>query len=350
MVKTRLFLFLLLLSATSLFAQQQVGGSYVYGFLDVPASARTAALGGTFISAKDNDLNVALQNPSVLNPGMNNQLLLNGVLYFDGVKFGDAGYAKDFGKAGTFMANMHYANYGQFLEADITGEIVGKFHAADYNLNIGWGYRMNELFSVGANLKTIYSNYYYYNSFGAGADLAATLYDSISQFTLAVVAKNMGVMLKDYVKADNEPFPVEVEIAASKRLIHTPFRFNLTYRHLEKLDLTYTDPNDASLVDPLTGAAKVKTYDLFDLLSSHIIFATEILLTQNFHLRAAYNFQRRQDLRVDTSPGTVGLSFGFGIKINKFNIGYGRAAYHNAGAANHFSISTNLSEFIKKSN
>ena len=102
------------LGSHSLFAQ--VGGSYTYAFLNVPASARVAALGGTFISVKDNDLNCALQNPSVLNPSMSKVLLLSGVSYFDGVKFGDAGYAKDFGKTGTFMVNMHYANYGDFPE------------------------------------------------------------------------------------------------------------------------------------------------------------------------------------------------------------------------------------------
>ncbi len=344
---TRLLLFFLACSS-SLFAQ--VGGSSIYAFLNVPASARVAALGGTFISVKDNDLNCALQNSSLLNTSMNHTLALNGVLYFDGVKFGDAAYCFDLKKYGTFMANMHYASYGQFLETDITGEIVGSFHAADYNLNLGWGYRLNKLFSIGANLKGIYSDYYIYNSFGLGADLSATLYDSISQFCVAIVAKNIGVQLKSYVKDNSEPLPLEVDAAVSKRLIHTPFRFSLTYRHLEQFDLTYLDPNDASQVDPLTGIAQPKTYDFIDKFSWHFIAAAEILLTQNFNLRVGYNFQRKQELSVANTAGLVGLSFGFGIKISKFSIGYGRASYHLAGAANHFSVSTNLADFIRKKN
>ncbi len=335
-----------LFSYGSLFAQ--VGGSYTYAFLNVPASARVAALGGTFISVKDNDLNCALQNPSLLNPSMSNTFLLSGVSYFDGVKFGDAAYAKDFGKTGTFMINMHYANYGSFPETDETGQTIGTFHAADYNFNVGWGYRLNKLFSVGANLKTIYSNYYIYNSFGLGADMAATFYDSSSQFTAALVGRNIGTQLKNYVQDDNEPLPVEVQAAFSKRLLHTPLRINLTYRHLEKFDLAYTDPNDVSGTDLATGVQEVTTFGFFNKLSRHIILAGEILLTQNFHFRAGYNFQRRQELSGDTSPGTVGLSWGFGIKISKFNISYGRAAYHQEGSADHFSISTNLSDFVKK--
>lgn len=332
----------------SFLSMGQVGGSYSFAFLNVPASARIAALGGTFISVKDDDLNGALQNPSVLNPSMNTSLLLNYVAYFDDVKFGDAAYAKDFHKAGTFMVNMHFANYGSFPETDITGQTLGTFHAADYNLNVGWGYRMNKLFSVGAGLKSIYSNYYTVNSFGLGTDLAATMFDSSSQVTAALVARNIGVQLKSYTEGDKEALPVEVDVAVSKRLVHTPLRFNLTYRHLEKFDLAYTDPNDASQVDALTGETQLATYSFFNKFSRHVILAAEILLTKNFHLRAAYNFQRRQELSVDGSPGTVGISWGFGIKISKFIISYGNASYHLAGSANHFSIATKLSDFIKK--
>jgi hypothetical protein len=124
----------------------------------------------------------------------------------------------------------------------------------------------------------------------------------------------------------------------------------LTYRHLEQFDLTYTDPNDASQVDPLTGTAQPKTYDFIDKLTWHFIGAAEILLTQNFNLRVAYNFQRKRELSVANSAGMVGLSFGFSIRISKFNLGYGLASYHLAGTANHFSVSTNLSDFIKKKN
>ncbi len=40
-----------------------------------------------------------------------------------------------------------------------------------------------------------------------------------------------------------------------------------------------------------------------------------------------------------------GLSFGFGMKIKKFRINYGRSLYHPAGGTNHFSIITDLNEF-----
>ena len=326
----------------------QVGGSHIYSFLTIPASARTAALGGTFISVKDQDPNCALQNPSLLNASMSNKLLFNGVLYFDGVTFGDAAYVKDFAKAGTFMANMHYADYGSFLASDITGQIQGTFHAADYNFNVGWGMQLNPYFSIGAALKTIYSDLYLYNSFGLATDVAATYYDSTAKFTLAIVGRNMGIQVKKYVEGQNEPLPAEVDVAVSKKLSHTPIRFNLTWRHLEQFDLTYVDSYDATEVDPLTGETTVTSYSFFNKVSRHLIIAAEILFSQNFHFRAGYNFQRRQELALTTAPGTAGLCWGFGLKISKFIIGYSRAAYHMEGSADHFSISTNLSDFGAK--
>jgi hypothetical protein len=163
---------LLTVLTTQLIAQD--GGSSVYSFLEIPASARIAALGGTYITVKDNDVNCALQAPSLLNSSMSNSLSFSGVSYMDGVKFGDAIYVHDIKKAGTYMASMHYAGYGQFLETNDYGDIVGTFHASDYALTLGGGYQFNERFSFGANFKAIYSDYYIYNSFGLAADISAT--------------------------------------------------------------------------------------------------------------------------------------------------------------------------------
>lgn len=341
-------LFLPAILLTSLAAHAQIGGKYVYQFLNVPASARIAALGGTLITVKDHDLNTALQAPSLINPSMDRSLALSGVLYPDGVKFGNAAFARDYGKLGTFLAYMHYANYGEFRETNVFGDQEGTFRAADYALNLGWGYQYNPLFSVGAGMKFIYSDYYLYNSFGIGVDISATYLDTVNNWTATILARNAGAQIDYYVKGNAEPLPIELLLGVSKRLKHTPLRFNITYRHLQKFDLSYNDPFDLSGVDPLTGEAQQKKINFWNKLSRHFIIGTEILLSRNFHLRAAYNFQRRRELVVDTAPGTVGFSFGFGLKISKFVLGYGRGNFHQAGGADHFSITMNLAEFSKK--
>lgn len=326
----------------------QVGGSSTFAFLGIPSSARVASMGGTFISVKDNDLSVAFQAPSLLDKEMHKTLSLSGVSYVDGVKFGNAIYAFNKGKLGTFMTGIHYANYGKFDETNVYGDIEGSFKAADYNLTIGWGYKLNQGFSVGASLKGIYSDYYLYNSFGLGIDLSGTFHDTLSQWTVTLEVRNAGLQLKAYTKDNNEAMPIEALIGVSKRLKHTPLRFSLTHRHLQKWDLRYDDPNNLGDVDPLSGEPTKEEISGYKNLLRHFIIGAEILLSKNFHIRGAYNFQRRGELLVDSRPATSGFSFGVGLKVSKFIISYGRGNYHLGAAANHLSVSTNLSEFYKR--
>lgn len=325
----------------------QIGGHFVYQSLNIPASARVASLGGTFITVKDDDINNGMQAASLLNSSMSKSISFSGVSYADGIKFGNVAYAKHYEKIGTFLASMNFASYGQFLETDEFGTIVGTFKASDYSLNFAYGKQLNKLFSYGASIKFLYSDYYIYNSFGIAADLSATFCDTLRNITATVQIKNVGRQINNYIDGADESFPAEALIGISKRLAHTPLRFNLTYRHLETFDLSYTDPFDLGDVDPVTGEAQIKTINFGNKLSRHFILAAEILLTKNFHINAGYNFERRKELMVTTRPGLTGFSFGVSMKISKFIISYGRAGYHLGGGADHFSISTNLAEFVK---
>ena len=324
-----------------------IGGHYVYQYLNIPSSARVASLGGTYITVKDDDINVGMQAASLLNSEMNKALTFSGVSYADGIKFGNVAFAKHYDKLGTFLASMNYAGYGQFMETDEFGNITGTFKASDYALTFGYGRELNKFFSYGAALKFLYSDYYITNSFGIAADLSATFCDTTRKITATIQFRNIGSQLKNYVDGANEPLPAEALIGISKRLAHTPLRFSLTYRHLEKFDLSYEDPLDLGDVDPVTGEAQVKTIDFWNKLSRHFIFGAEILITKNFHINGGYNFQRRKELQVSSRPGLTGFSFGVSMKISKFIISYGRASYHLAGGADHFSITTNLAEFVK---
>jgi hypothetical protein len=345
MKSTRLFIFFAILPFC---IHAQEGGSAIYSFLNVPASARVAAMGGTFISYKDDDLNVALQNPALLNPSMSKWIALNGVTYFDGIKFGDVAFAKDFGKLGMFDTYIHYASYGDFKETNVTGEIIGSFKAADYAFGFGWSRQMNKFFSVGANLKGIYSDYYIMNSFGIAGDFGAAFHDSTRKWTASILAKNAGRQITTYTDGIREPLPVEVQAGVSKGFAHMPIRINLNMRHLEKWDITYVDPADDAEVDLVTGESEIKDYKFFDKLLRHLVIGAEINITKHFLISASYNLQRHSELMVDTRKRTVGLSYGFGLKVNKFIISYGRASYHLAGASNHFSVSANLGQFIHK--
>jgi len=333
-------------------ASVRQGGDNTYEFLNLVTSARVAALGGDVISIKDDDLNLALLNPSLLSGAMDNHLSLSLVDYFSDINYGSVIYSKTYEKYGSFSAGVQYIHYGTFKEADETGKILSEFTADDYTLNIGWGREIDSMFSIGANLKMIYSSYYLYNynSFGAALDLAGTYHNAKRQITVAAIVKNAGLQIKAYRKKNREALPFEVQLGLSKKLKHAPFRLSVIARNLQKWNLTYEDPNNllSSSVPWADKEFKEKLKVIGEETMRHFVFGGEFLLTKNFNIRFGYNYQRRKELQVATKRGLTGFSWGFGLKVSKFHISYGRASYHLTGGTNHFTITTNLSEFYSR--
>jgi hypothetical protein len=348
MLKQVFFYFLICIPVISF---SQTGGSSTYKFLDLPVSAREASTGGLLLPVKDNDINLSFSNPSLLSSEMNNALTLSYINYFTDINYGYTGYAKSIDSIGTFSAGIKFINYGKFFEADATGLQTGEFKAAEYAFNLGYCWQPDTIFSIGANLKTIYSTLYNYTSMGSAIDVAGTYFNAKKRITATIVIKNIGIEWKPYVKGNRENIPFEIQAGISGKPAHVPFRFSLMFQKLQKWDLTYNDPaNPKPTTDPITGEEiKVSRFKNFsDKLGRHLIFGGEFLITKNFHINFGYNYLRRQELKVETKPGLAGFSVGFGMRISKFNISYGRATYNVAGASNHFTISTKLSDFTSK--
>lgn len=347
----RVLVIMLLAYSNVLFAQ--LGGNNTYEFLNLPVSARVTALGGNLISTRDNDLNVALVNPALLTDTMSNNVALSYINYFSDVNYGYAAYAKKIKNIGIVSAGIQYLNYGSFVRADETGATNGTFGANEMSVNLSYARSIiDSNITVGATLKTIYSHLDSYSSLGSAVDLGAVYVRPNHGFTVAAVIKNIGYQWKPYTPDNREKLPFEMQLGFSKKLKHVPFRLSMVYENLEKWDLTYVDPaNPVATVDPLTGEAikQSKTRNFSDKLMRHVVVGGEFLITKTFFLRAGYNYQRRRELKIDERRGSTGFSFGFGFRISKFHISYGRAVYHLAGATNNFSVSFDVNNFYSKS-
>jgi len=329
----------------------QIGGSNTYEFLNLPASARIAAQGGSLIAVPDADPIFSFHNPGLANSEMHNQLSINAVSYLAGINYGFFGYSRHLDSLQiTFSSGFQYIYYGNFLRAEPTGEVTGSFDAGEYALNLV-GAKRNGRFSYGANLKVIYSQLESYNSFGIALDLGGVYYDTANEISISGVIKNIGRQIKPYRKGNRESLPFDVQIGISKKLAHLPFRFSVTYNYLHKFDIRYENPNDAQS-SSLFGAdeeTKKKKY-ILDKFFRHLIFGGEFFIGENFSVMLGYNHLRRKELSTDGKRGLTGFSFGAGVTIKKFRIYYGRATYHVAGASNHLSISTDLSRFFHRKN
>jgi long-subunit fatty acid transport protein len=329
-------------------AEAQIGGTSTYRFLNLPNSPRVAALGSNSVAIADNDLSVGLNNPSLINAEMHNSVSLNFVDYFSDINYGFASYSRTYDNIGSFAASMQYINYGRFDYTDETGiipEDAGEFSAGEFALVLGWGRRLDSLFSIGANFKTIYSAFETYNSFGLGVDVSGT-YHARSGFTASLMARNIGRQLTTYTSGNTEAMPFEIQFGISKRLEHLPFRYSLLLTNLQKWDLTYYDPSEDN-VDPFTGEVQTKSKagEFADKAMRHVVIGGEFLPTKNFSVRVGYNYQRRQEMKIESKGGAVGFSWGFGLRVSKFNFSYARSAYHLSGSPNYLSIAFNLSDF-----
>lgn len=328
----------------SIVGNSQVGGSTIFNSLEVPSSARIASLGGNLISVKESDINLAIFNPSILDSTFHQQLAFSYVNYFSDVQFGYVSYARQLNSKLTAAATMQYVGYGHFDETDETGQVIGEFSAGDFALTAGVGMAVDTSFSIGANIKVLYSVLAGYSSVGAAIDLAGTYHNPTRRFTAALVVRNLGYQFSTYREDNREDLPINVQLGISQRLKHAPFRFSLVAEHLEKWDLTYNSANDEIQIDPISGELiDDGKFEFGDKLMRHMVVGVEMLLSENLNIRLGYNYRKRQEMKISDRPGTAGFSWGFGFSVRKFNLSYGRAIYHLAGPSNHFTIATNLS-------
>ncbi len=324
----------------------QLGRNKTYEFLNLPVSARVSSLGGALISTRDNDLNVSLTNPALLTDTMNNNIGLSFVNYFADINYGYVGYAKNINKNQNLSVGIQYLDYGKFNNTDEFGNINGTFGANEMSFNVSYARSLfDSNLTLGTTLKTIYSHLNTFTSIASAIDLGGVYVFPKNQFTIAAVIKNAGVQWKSYIPNNHEQLPFEMQIGCSKKLKHSPFRFSLTYKNLEKWILT-----DSSLIH-LSSTSTTKATKLTgfgDKLMRHIVIGGELVISKNFFIRAGYNYQRRQELKIAEKKGMTGFSVGFGVRIYKFHLSYGRAIYSLAGASNNFSLSVDLNSFYQK--
>lgn len=333
-----------LMLAYPLYGQQ--GGISTYQFLNLPYSCRVAALGGKLVASDKPDLSLVGQNPSVLDSSLHQTLHLYYTRYYAGISFASASYAYALNPKNSLAVGFSAVSYGQFDEADETGNITGSFSGTDFALTVSYSYTIDSFYSIGVNLKPVYSHLERYTSFGLSADIGAQYTSHNRLFAAGVALKNVGMMIKPYSPGNRERLPFEIIAGVSKKLAHAPFRLVFTFHQLQNLNLYYSPPtstNQLNVEDP----AKPNLAERFGReFMSHFITGVEFTPTRNFSLRVGYNYQRRNELKVQERVSTVGFSWGFAFRVSGFDISYSRATYHLTGSTNHFAITTNLQRWL----
>jgi hypothetical protein len=326
----------------------QIGGKHTYDFLNLTSSPRVAALGGKLISHPGSDLSLAYYNPAVLDSNMYNNVSVNYVNYFAGVNYGYVSYCHPVKKY-TVAYGIQYINYGTFTKADASGIISGSFYAADYAFNIAASKKIDSLITIGVDVRPILSTYEKYTSFGISTDFGIIYKNPAKLYQFALVIRNFGTQIKRY-QDTYETLPFEIQLGFTQQLKYAPFNISITAQHLETWDMSVKEEENSETQGSELNTTKNKRgiEKFSDQLMRHLIFGVEFVPFKNFFVRVGYNYQRRQEMKIDTRAALVGFSWGFGLSIARFQLNYGRATYHLAGASDHLSISTNLNSFYRK--
>jgi len=344
------FLCVLFFITSSFYAFSQAGTG-VYQFLDLPVSSRLAALGSTNISLLDNDINFAFGNPALLTSQTHNVIGLNMATYLADIKFGSAVYGRSFGSKNYFAFGIQYVDYGLFKYATETNDqtVDNFFTAKDMALNIMYARPLTKQITIGATLKPIYSVYELYTSYGVAMDVGVSYNDSAHFFSAGLVFRNMGTQFKGYYSDEGgqhiEPLPFNIELGVSKKLAYAPLRFSLTLHNLQHWDLSYESTNQPTDNLSITTPQTTKSIGFVDMAFRHTILALEFVPSKNFYLTMAYNDRRQQEMTMSGFKSLAGFSFGGGIKLYKFHVGFGMTQFQVGNYSYQFSISTALNEF-----
>ncbi len=337
-MKQKLFIFLIF---TLQFTFSQVGGEHIYNFLNVPTSARNAALGGKVLTFKD-DVNQPTWNPAMINQDMDNQLGINYVNFLADVNYGAVNFAHLISRRfGTIHGGITFVDYGKMIGADADGNETGTFKAQDIAVSFGYARQIPwESFYVGANVKWINQTIENYSSNGISADVGLVYYSDEQPFVVTAVVRNIGYQITLFDQ-DREKLPLAVELGFSYQLEDLPLKWYITAENLQRWKIAVSNPSDNET--SIDGTTTTKDVSFLDTFTRHMIIGGELFSDKNFNLRFGYNFRRAKELRLTESRTFAGISVGFGLKLGrrmKFNYSY--AKYHPVSNSSTFSLQFNL--------
>lgn len=301
-MKKYVFFALWMLFTTNMHAQES---QTEYNFLRMPVSAHAAAIGGDNITLIEDDETLIFSNPALLSSVSDKTINLNYMNYMSGVNMGAASFNRIINDNASYAISAIYVDYGKMKQTDESNIQYGEFSAKDIALMGTFSYLLGERFAGGITAKMISSYISDYHSFAIGVDLGINYYDPDYEWSLSLVAKNLGGQIKSY-NEEYEKMPIDLQLGASKKLEHTPFRISATLVDLNHWNYSF---------------------------KNHLVMGVDLLLSESLWIGAGYNFRRADEMKIATSEDEqsshgAGLSLGGGINLERFHLNLAYGKYH----------------------
>lgn len=275
-----------------------------YNFLRLPVSAHAAALGGDNVTLIEDDASLIFHNPALLSSVSDKTIALNFMTYMAGSTTASASFNRSVGERASWAVSGQFVSYGSMKQTDENNELLGTFSAKDIAVAGYFSYMLSNRFAGGVAAKFVTSYIGGYNSMAVGFDLGVNYYDPDREWSLSLVAKNLGGQIKAF-NDEYDAMPIDIQLGASKKISHTPFRISATLVDLNHWNYRFVN---------------------------HVNLGVDASLSQTIWIGAGYNFRRADEMDISTTDGGgthgAGLSLGAGANLNriKINVAYGK--YH----------------------
>lgn len=275
-----------------------------YNFLRLPVSAHAAALGGDNISIIEDDESMIFNNPALLSSVSDKTINLNYMNYMSGANTASAAFNRIIKERASVAASAQFIDYGKMKEMDENNVQTGEFSAKDISIAGYFSYMLTERIAGGITAKFVTSYIGDYNSIAMGIDLGLNYYDPEKEWSVSLVAKNLGGQMKAY-DDQYDRMPIDVQLGASKRFAHMPFRLSATLVDLNHLDYKFIN---------------------------HLVMGADIIISPTIWVGVGYNFRRANEMKITEVDGEsshgAGLSFGAGINLERFKLNLAYGKYH----------------------
>jgi hypothetical protein len=314
----------------------QIGGKRSFEFINVPPSARLAALGGINVSLMDRDVNFFYSNPALNRDTLSGMASVN--YQFQVADIGHAAftYAHRFNRIGMLTMGIQHMNYGTLQGYDPSGNETTTFRANETMIMAAKSHQIGH-YNLAASVKGIFSNLAGYKGGALAIDIGGTFVHPAQQLTIGLVLKNIGLVFSDFTNTSASKLPFDVQAGVTFKPNHMPVRFSVAAFNLTKPNVTYNDP-----------AAQNEETTTLQRIFTHMNFGGELLIHKNVNVLLGYNYFNYHSWKLEGRTAGAGLSFGFSAMVKNLDFVFSRTNYVAGKGAYTFTLSTNINKIFKR--
>lgn len=169
-------------------------GTSAFPFLKINVGARAVGMGGAFTGLAD-DESALYYNPAGIASFEGKHFIASYHNYFVDIQSGFLGYINQFNERLSFGGWISYLNYGEFIETDNSGAILGDFSGGDIVAAMTLALKHNHNLALGGTIKIIYERIHDYSASGLALDLGVKYSSDRGRFGAGLMIQNLGKQL-----------------------------------------------------------------------------------------------------------------------------------------------------------